>query len=190
MSSFSVRCSDPEAVRCRRTASTRRAMAHAGGVVNQRQGFLKRVVQPCTSDVKSLNQQSLLSISCAIALTMAVTVLPLLLPVVALGAQLVLEPPELVGESNASSTHYWFPTDMAVVRALSGACVAKHWPSRPPCMCVQLAMIMCGCPCECVLGGLSLPDHLNARRQPPARACGLSATCFTRGAQPPRHPSQ
>jgi hypothetical protein len=62
--------------------------------------------------VKSLNQQSLLSISCATALTMTMTVLPLLLPVVALGALLVLEPPELVGESNASATHYWFPTDM------------------------------------------------------------------------------
>ena len=28
---------------------------------------------------------------------------------------LQLEPPELVGHSNQSKTHYWFPTDMAVV---------------------------------------------------------------------------
>ena len=98
---------------------------HAGGV---RSDFTRRestsgffetraaAMHHSTSDVKSLNQQSLLSISCAIALTMTVTVLPLLLPVVALGALLVLEPPELVAESNASATHYWFPTDMAVVR--------------------------------------------------------------------------
>jgi hypothetical protein len=29
--------------------------------------------------------------------------------------QLQLDPPELVGASNNSATHYWFPTDMAVV---------------------------------------------------------------------------